>query len=96
MFLTEGLLASIVGVWAFFYLDDRPNDAGWLPAVEKQALSAVIAHENLGKISLGLICETVYPQYNHSHAKGNGPCANSPWQKTEISRAVTRHAATER
>jgi hypothetical protein len=21
--------------------------------------------------------------------------ANSPWQKTEISRAVTRHAATE-
>ena len=65
MFLTEGLLASIVGVWAFFYLDDRPNDAGWLPAVEKQALSAVIAHENLGKISPGLRAVLVNPRVLH-------------------------------
>ncbi len=54
MFMTEGLLASIVGVWAFFYLDDKPNDAAWLPAAEKQALIAAIARENLGKISSGL------------------------------------------
>ncbi len=25
MFVVEGLLASIVGIWVFFYLDDRPE-----------------------------------------------------------------------
>jgi|SRR5271165_1316349 len=45
MFLVEGGLASIVGVWAFFYLDDKPSDARWLPPAEKQALTAVLAHE---------------------------------------------------
>ncbi len=45
MFLIEGLLASVVGVWAFFYLDDKPADARWLPSAEKQVLSAAIAQE---------------------------------------------------
>jgi hypothetical protein len=34
MFMVEGLLATIVGVWAFFYLDDKPADARWLPPAE--------------------------------------------------------------
>ncbi|MHC5306750.1 MFS transporter [Bartonella sp. LJL80] len=38
MFLIEGLLASAVGVWAYFYLDNKPKDANWLPQLEKQAL----------------------------------------------------------
>ena len=53
MFLIEGLLASIVGVWAFFYLDDKPADAAWLPKLEKQALSAAIGHEEQAKTAHG-------------------------------------------
>lgn len=53
MFLIEGLRASVVGVWAFFYLDDKPADARWLPPAEKQALSAAIAQEEQAKVSHG-------------------------------------------
>ena len=38
MFLVEGLLAVVVGVWSYFYLTDKPKDATWLPADERQAL----------------------------------------------------------
>jgi MFS family permease len=53
MFLIEGLLASVVGVWAFFYLDDKPAGARWLPSAEKQALSAAIAQEENEKAAHG-------------------------------------------
>src|SRR6478672_1601580 len=53
MFMVEGLLASIVGVWAFFYLDDKPADARWLPPAEKQALTAAIAQEDRSKQAQG-------------------------------------------
>ncbi|ACL61390.1 MFS transporter [Methylobacterium nodulans] len=53
MFMVEGLLASVVGVWAYFYLDDKPADARWLPAAEKQALSAAIAQEEKLKTAHG-------------------------------------------
>ena len=53
MFLIEGLLASVVGVWAFFYLDDKPADARWLPDAEKQALSIAIAQEERAKAASG-------------------------------------------
>jgi len=43
MFLIEGSLASVVGVWAFFYLDHKPADARWLPTAQKQALSPALA-----------------------------------------------------
>lgn len=47
MFLVEGLLASLVGVWAYFYLTDRPAQAGWMPESERVALSnAIEAEEN--------------------------------------------------
>ncbi len=53
MFLVEGALAAIVGIWAFFYLCDRPADARWLPREEAQALSRVIAAEEQQKILYG-------------------------------------------
>jgi MFS family permease len=53
MFLIEGLLASVVGVWAFFYLDDKPAGARWLPTAEKQALSAAISQEEDAKTAHG-------------------------------------------
>ncbi|WP_027797454.1 MFS transporter [Paraburkholderia acidipaludis] len=48
LFLVEGGLASVVGVWAFWYLTDRPADARWLAADEQRALSDALrldAHE---------------------------------------------------
>ena len=45
MFLVEGALAVLVGVWAFWYLSDRPADASWLSAVERTALQKAITEE---------------------------------------------------
>jgi MFS family permease len=42
LFLIEGGLASAVGVWAFFYLDDRPEDARWLTPEARKTLSAAL------------------------------------------------------
>ena len=49
MFLVEGLIAVVVGVWAYFYLTDRPKDAAWLPADERRALAETIAAEDTAK-----------------------------------------------
>lgn len=54
MFMIEGLLASVVGVWAYWYLDDKPADARWLPADEKKALTAAIQSEERAKQAHGL------------------------------------------
>jgi MFS family permease len=53
MFLTEGLLASVVGVGAYWYLDSKPSDARWLPPPEKQALLAAIGREEQGRSEHG-------------------------------------------
>lgn len=38
LFVTQGLPASVLGVFAFFYLKDKPEDANWLSADEKVRL----------------------------------------------------------
>ncbi len=53
MFVVEGLLASLVGIWVFFYLDDRPEKAKWLSEQEKLALSQQLALEEDAKSSNG-------------------------------------------
>ncbi|MBL9215328.1 MAG: MFS transporter [Opitutaceae bacterium] len=45
MFLVEGLAASAVGVWTFWYLPDRPADAAWLDAAQRSALASAVAAE---------------------------------------------------
>lgn len=49
MFLLEGLASSIVGIFAFFYLNSRPQHAKWLTPDEKEALVSVIEAEEKEK-----------------------------------------------
>lgn len=50
MFAVEGILASIVGIWALSYLVDKPQQAQWIPEPERMALIAELAEENAGKL----------------------------------------------
>ncbi|OLU22209.1 MFS transporter [Pseudomonas sp. PA15(2017)] len=49
LFVVEGLLASVIGVVAYFYLVNRPRDARWLSDAEKSALEARLAAEDAQK-----------------------------------------------
>ena len=53
MFLVEGAMAVILGLSAFWYLDNKPAGANWLPANEKQALIDALASEEMGRRSTG-------------------------------------------
>ena len=53
MFLVEGLLAVAGGIGAYWYLDDRPVSARWLPIQEKQALLTELALEESQRIIHG-------------------------------------------
>jgi len=53
MFLVEGLLATVVGVWAFFYLDNKPHNAKWLGSDEQKVLENAIESEESEKESHG-------------------------------------------
>jgi sugar phosphate permease len=45
MFLVEGFLAVALGFVAFWFLDNKPANAQWLPPAEKQALEGELAKE---------------------------------------------------
>lgn len=49
MFMIEGLMAVAVGIWAYFYLTDKPKDAQWLPDDEREALVETIEAEDTAK-----------------------------------------------
>ena len=53
MFMVEGLMASAVGVWAYFYLDNRPADAKWLSAQQRGELQSVLDQEERQKQAHG-------------------------------------------
>jgi MFS family permease len=53
LFLIEGLLATLVGIAAGWYLDDRPTEARWLSDGEREALAAALAAEEQFKYPRG-------------------------------------------
>ncbi|MGB6689529.1 MAG: MFS transporter [Terracidiphilus sp.] len=53
MFLIEGFMAVVAGLAAYWYLDNKPADATWLPAAEKRALADTLAREEDERRSSG-------------------------------------------
>lgn len=49
MFLVTGILTVLVGIVAFFYLDNGPKDAKWLNGHEREALLSALEDENTAK-----------------------------------------------
>jgi MFS family permease len=45
MFLVEGLAATIVGAWTYWYLPSRPGEAAWLTRAEREALQRKLEEE---------------------------------------------------
>ncbi len=53
MFLIEGSMAVVLGLVSFFFLDDRPAGAQWLPDEEKRALREELSQEETQRRSVG-------------------------------------------
>ncbi|MEF9965683.1 MAG: MFS transporter [Comamonas sp.] len=49
LFAVEGLMAVAVGIWAYFYLTNRPADAQWLTADERRQVQEIIDSEERAK-----------------------------------------------
>jgi MFS family permease len=53
MFLVEGFMAVALGSVAYWFLDNKPATAAWLPAAEREALAEALAQEELDRRSVG-------------------------------------------
>ncbi|WP_433869636.1 MFS transporter [Saccharopolyspora sp. CA-218241] len=53
MFAVEGLIACVVGVWAFYYLDNKPAHARWLSPAQRDALQSAVDAEAAAKEGRG-------------------------------------------
>jgi hypothetical protein len=53
MFILEGLPTTLLGLFIFFYLDDKPQDAKWLSANEKGLIRHNLELEQVGAGSGG-------------------------------------------
>jgi MFS family permease len=53
MFLVEGFMAVLLGFTAFWFLDNKPANARWIPAGEKRALIEALANEEMERRSTG-------------------------------------------
>lgn len=53
MFLIEGAVTVVVGIWAYFYLTNTPAEAKWMPEDERRALSAKLAAEQAETVKTG-------------------------------------------
>ena len=46
LFLAEGIPSVLMGLITFFHLTDRPKDARWLKAEERQTLTDIMARQH--------------------------------------------------
>ncbi|WP_432575109.1 MFS transporter [Kineococcus sp. SYSU DK005] len=53
MFMVEGLMAVVVGFVAVKFLTNTPAEAAWLPAAEREALTARIARDDTARADHG-------------------------------------------
>lgn len=53
MFLVEGFLAVAMGFATFWFLDNKPLDAAWLPSAEKRALVRALQMEENQRRAIG-------------------------------------------
>ena len=53
MFLVEGFMAVALGLSAFWFLDNKPANAAWLPPEEKHALVQALAQEENERRAVG-------------------------------------------
>jgi MFS family permease len=53
MFMVEGFLAIAIGVWAFWFLEDKPAQASWLTSGEKRSLELLFNEEESVKFDHG-------------------------------------------
>ncbi|WP_025885139.1 MFS transporter [Asaia prunellae] len=53
MFLVEGVLAALMGIWVLLRLTERPAEAVWLTGSEKTALANAVHDEDIRKIETG-------------------------------------------
>lgn len=53
MFLVEGFMAVVLGLFAFWFLENKPRDAAWLPADEKLGLVKALAQEEQERRATG-------------------------------------------
>jgi MFS family permease len=57
LFLIEGLPACMMGMFVFFYIDERPQDASWLAAEQKTLVAQDLAAaqpQSAGKVHISL------------------------------------------
>jgi D-galactonate transporter len=63
LFLLEGVPAIILGIATLFVLPDRPNEAGWLRAEQRDWLGARLAEERLAKADVEKV--TIWQALRH-------------------------------
>jgi MFS family permease len=51
MFFIEGLIAVLVGIGTYWYLDNRPSQASWIPTDEAAALTELLSAEEIERRS---------------------------------------------
>jgi ACS family tartrate transporter-like MFS transporter len=49
LFLVEGFPAIVLGIFAWYYLTDRPEQAHWLPVADREWLTRVMARERIAR-----------------------------------------------
>ncbi|WP_333609972.1 MFS transporter [Pantoea piersonii] len=65
LFILEGVPAVLLGVAAFFVLSNRPDNAGWLTAEQRNWLSSTLAAENAQRKAIGHI--SLWQLLRHKH-----------------------------